>query len=142
MRNLPWMNRSKLRLGRETAPTEKLGHSSLWFKYVLLRNEVVQLLRQSKKNHLERMSNLGSKQFWKAVKYLMKTSSQVPTLKNGATETSSNTDKASLLNEVFFKNFNNTFPPLSEFDQQCFIADPLASAPRISFALSRNFLTY
>ena len=27
------------------------------------------------------------------------------------------------------KNFNTTFPPLSEFDQQCFIADPLASAP-------------
>jgi len=59
----------------------------------------------------------------------MKTSSQVPTLKNGPTETSSNTDKASLLNQVFSKNFNNTFPPLSEFDRQCFIDDPLASAP-------------
>jgi len=82
-----------------------------------LRNEVVQLLRQSKKNHLKRMANLGSKQFWKTIKYLKKTSSQVPTLKNGATEASSNTDKASLLNEIFSKNFNDALPPLSELDQ-------------------------
>jgi len=51
------------------------------------------------------MANLGSKQFWKTIKYLKKTSSQVPTLKNGATEASSNADKASLLNEIFSKNF-------------------------------------
>ena len=42
-----------------------------------------------------------------------KTSNQVPTLKNGATEASSNTDKASLLNEIFSKNFNDALPPLS-----------------------------
>jgi len=53
------------------------------------------------------MSNLGSKQFWKAVKYLMKTSSQVPTLKNGAAETSSNTDKASLVNEELQQHFSS-----------------------------------
>ena len=47
------------------------------------------------------MSNLGSKQFWKTIKYLNKTSSQVPTLKDGATEAVSNVDKASLVNELF-----------------------------------------
>ena len=75
------------------------------------------------------MSNLGSKQFWKTIKYLKKTSSQVPTLKNGATEASSNTDKASLLNEIFSKNFNDALPPLSELDCQCFLADPSSPPP-------------
>jgi len=51
----------------------------------------------------------------------MKTSSQVPTLKNGPTETSSNTDKASLLNEVclsqdvklgLWEYIANAWPPL------------------------------
>ena len=68
------------------------------------------------------MSNLGSK-------YLKKTSSQVPTLKNGATEASSNIDKASLFNEVFSMNFNDALPLLSESDHQCFLADPSSPPP-------------
>ena len=127
-RNLPWMNRwikSKIRkrnnIYRKARTT---ACSSLWSKHVSLRNEVVHLLRQSKKNHLKRMSKLGSKQFWKTIKYMKKTSTQVPTLKNGTREASSNMDKASLLNKVFSQNFNNTIPPLSELDCQCFIADP------------------
>ena len=55
---------------------------------------------------------------------MKKTSTQVPTLKNGTREASSNMDKASLLNKVFSVNFNNTIPPLSELDCQSFIADP------------------
>ena len=60
---------------------------------------------------------------------MKKTSSQVPTLKNIATEASSNIDKASLFSEVFSKNLNNTIPPLSESDRQCFIADPSSLPP-------------
>ena len=43
-------------------------------------------------------------------------------MKKGTREASSNMDKASLLNEVFSQNVNNTVPPLSELDCQCFIA--------------------
>ena len=79
------------------------------------------------------MANLGSKQFWKTIKYLKKTSSQVPTLKNGATEASTNTDKASLLNDIFSKNFNDALPPLSELDQwvgpSMLLADPSSPPP-------------
>ena len=77
------------------------------------------------------MSNLGSK-------YLKKTSSQVPTMKNGATEASSNIDKASLFNEVFSMNFSDALPPLSESDRQCFLADPSSPPPEISFAPNRR----
>jgi len=40
------------------------------------------------------MSSQGSKQFWQTVKFLKKTSSQIPTLKKGSDEISSNADKA------------------------------------------------
>ena len=123
-RNLPWVIKAKIRKRNSVyRKARTTSHSLLWSKYATLRNEVVQLLRQSKKNHLKRMSNLGSKQFWKTIKYLNKTSSQIPTLKDGATEAVSNVDKASLLNELFSKNFNDSIPPLSELDHQCFLAD-------------------
>ena len=34
-----------------------------------------------------------------------------------------------LLNEVFSKHVNDTIPPLSESDRQCFIADPSSLPP-------------
>ena len=91
----------------------------------------MQLLRQSKKNHLKSMSNLGSK-------YLKKTSSQVPTLKSVATEASSNIEKASLFSEVFSMNLNDALPLLSESDRQCFLADPSSPLPEDIFAPNRR----
>ena len=67
--NLPWTNRRiKAKIRKRNCVYRKARttcHSSLWSKYVSLRNKVVQLLRHSKKNHLKRMANLMSKQFWK-----------------------------------------------------------------------------
>lgn len=57
------------------------------------------------RDHLKRMSSQGSKQFWKSVKFLKKTSIQISTLKKGSDEISSNAGKASLLNEVLSQNF-------------------------------------
>ena len=104
-RNLPWMNKHiranirkrnmACRKGRET------GCPSVWKKYRTLRNQVVSMLRQSKRDHLKRMSSQGSKQFWKTVKFLKKTSSQIPTLKKGSDVMISNADKAACLNEFF-----------------------------------------
>lgn len=105
------------------------GRSSLWSKYTSLRNEVVKLLRQSKKEHLKRMSNLGSKQLWKTIKSAMKSCSQIPTLRCGSTVASSNTDKASLLNVVLSKNFNDSLPPLSRLDYQDFMVGPSTPPP-------------
>ena len=132
-RNLPWMNshiRAKIPKKNNTyRKARTTGRPSLWSNYRSLRNEVVQLLRQSKKHHLQRVSTLGSKHFWKTIKYLRKSSSQVPTLKQGSTEVTSNAEKASLLNDVFSSNFNDTIPPLSEIDCRNFIADSLSPPP-------------
>jgi len=99
---------------------KKTDCPSLRTKYKSLRNELVHLIRKAKKDHLKKMSKLGKKQFWRTVKFLKKTSSQVPTLKTESTTATSNVEKASLLNEVLSKNFNWDFPPLSERDCNCF----------------------
>ena len=73
---------------------------------------------------------------------MKKTSSQVPTLKNGATKALSNINKASLLNEVFSQNFNDAIPRLSGLDYQCLIADLHHHHLTISFALNRRVSIY
>ena len=135
--NLPWMNRhirskirkrnSAYRKGKET------GCPSIWKKYLSLRNQVVSMLRQSKRDHLKRMSSQGSKQFWKTVKFLKKTSSQIPTLKKGS-EISSNADKASLLNNIFSQNFNSSVSPLTRANSQHFMVSLSAIPPETIFA--------
>ena len=126
-RNLPWMNkhiRAKIkkrnvayRKGRKT------GCPSVWNKYRTLRNQVVSMLRQSKRDHLKKMSSQGSKHFWKTVKFLNKKSCQIPTLKKGSDVMTSNTDKAACLNEVFSLNFNSAVPSLTEDDSHKFLVD-------------------
>ena len=123
-RNLPWMNHNiKKKLRKRNwvyRKAKKTDCPSLRTKYKSLRNELVHLIRKAKKDHLKKMSKLGKKQFWRTVKFLKKTSSQVPTLKTESTTATSNVEKASLLNEVLSKNFNWDFPPLSELDCNCF----------------------
>ena len=69
-----------------TGKLKKTGNSSLWSKYTSLRNEVVNLIKQSKKDQLRKVAKQGTKQFWKTVKFLNKMSSQIPTLKKGSAE--------------------------------------------------------
>ena len=82
-RNLPWMNkhvRAKIRK-RNVAYRKgrKTRCPSVWNKNRTLRNQVVSMLRQSKRDHLKKLSSQGSKQFWKTVKFLNKKSCQIPT---------------------------------------------------------------
>ena len=129
--NLPWMNRNINQKEKQCYQERKgNGMPILVEKYRSLRNEVVNVLRQSKRDHLKRMSSQGSKQFWKTVKFLKKTSIQIPTLKKGSDEISSNAGKASLLNEVLSQNFNLAIPPLTEADSQHFMVNPSTIPPQ------------
>ena len=75
--NLPWRTGvSKLKRNNIYRKARATNDPTLWSRYTSLKNEVVQLLRQSKKGHLKKMSKLGSKQFWKTIKFLGKTSTQ------------------------------------------------------------------
>ena len=129
---LGWTGGLKQKSGRETASIGKLEQLAIHpcgLSTCHWGTKLYNCWDSQRRIAWERMSNLGSKQFWKIIKYLKKTSSQIPTLKIGATEASSNIDKASLLNEMFSKNFNDALPPLSELDRQCFLADPSSPPP-------------
>jgi len=58
------------------------------------QESAVNILRQSKRENLRKVSEQSSKQFWKTVKLLKKASSQIPTLKMDSNVASSNTAKA------------------------------------------------
>ena len=82
---------------------------------------------------MKKVSRQGCKQFWKTVKSLKKASSQIPTLKTDSIIASSNTAKASLLNDVFSQNFNTSTPPLTDIDYHHFMADPSSPYPEEIF---------
>ena len=64
--NLPWMNRNIMAKMRKRNSiyrrARKTGHPSLWIwkKYISLRNEVVTILRKSKREHLRKVSMLNA----------------------------------------------------------------------------------
>ena len=59
--NLPWMS-STIKAGkrkRNYRRARKTGCPSLWNKYTSLRNQVVNILRQSKREHLRKYQDRG-----------------------------------------------------------------------------------
>ena len=142
--NLPWMSstiKAKMRKRNSVyRRARKTGCPSLWNKYTSLRNQVVNVLRQSKRDHLRKVLGQWCKQFWKTVKLLKKASSQIPILKTDSGVASSNTAKASLLNEVLSQNFNRTIPPLANTDYHFLWLTLHQHFPRRSSALKKRFL--
>ena len=68
---------------------------------------------RAKATYFQNLSSRGQKEFWKAVKLLNKQDSSIPTLTNSAgVSIVSSSEKASLLNNFFFKCFNHDLPPL------------------------------
>ena len=142
--NFPWMSSTiKAKMRKRNSAyrrARKTGCPSLWNKYNSLRYQVVNILRQSKREHLRKVSGQGCKQFWKTVKLLKNASSQTPTLKTDSGVAFSNTAKASLLNEVLSQNFNRTIPPLANTDYHFFMADPSSTFPEEIFCTEEEVL--
>ena len=57
-----------------------------------------------------------SRKFWKAIKYLNKQQSTIPTLQQGEQTASTDQQKAALLNSYFSACFNRSHPPPAAFD--------------------------
>ena len=82
-------------------------------KYKEAHSLVVSLLHQSIATYFQNLSSRGQKEFWKAVKLLNKQDSSIPTLTDSTgVSIVSSSEKASLLNNFFFKCFNHDLPPL------------------------------
>jgi len=97
---------------------KQLKTSASWLKYKVTHNKLVSDLRRAKKSHMEKLSNLSSnaKKFWSAVKKLSTSSPSIPTLTLDGSVASSESEKATMLNQFFSSCLNRSVPPLDISD--------------------------
>ena len=113
---MPWLTTNITRHIRKRNAAKKSGKSEHHSKFRKLRNKVVKLMGSAKSSYFQRLNPKDQKQFWKAIKYLNKQQSSIPTLHYQDTAAESNSEKANLLNEFFSACFNRDIPPLSPAD--------------------------
>jgi len=74
------------------------------------------MLRNGKKLFFQSLNCHNNKQFWKAKKYLRKQISSIPTLSHNNVTSSTDQDKANMLNSFFSTCFNRSQPALEAID--------------------------
>ena len=105
-RNLPWLRKNiKNAMNKRDAVFKETGYSA---KY-----RVTNMLRRAKPDYFKHLNPRDSKRFWKAVKYLNKQQSTIPTLQQGELTAKTDLDKAETLNSFFSSCFNDSHPPLT-----------------------------
>ena len=109
-KNLPWLSKKLVQSMRKRNHLYRLGKVSGDFsKYKHARNKTVTLLRNAERNFFKRLNPKKSKDFWRAVKYLRKSKSVIPSLvSNTGTPANTSTDKANMLNQFFSQCFNHS----------------------------------
>ena len=112
-RNLPWLNKPIVKLMRKRNQLFKRAkRSGNFHQYRLARNRTLTQLRKAKKKYFRKLNPKDPKKFWKAIKYLNKNKSSIPTLSLEDKIAHSDADKANLLNSFFTDCFNNSHPPI------------------------------
>ena len=119
-RDVPWLTKNITRHIRMRnaafQAAKRSAKPAQYSKFRRLGNKVVKMIQNAKSSYFKNLNPSNKKQFWKAVKYLNKQQSTIPTLHHHDTAAESNSEKASLLNECFSACFNRDTPPLSSAD--------------------------
>lgn len=107
-KNLPWLTKKLINSIKKRNRLYKQGKlSGNLSKYRLKRNKVTSELRLARRNFFQKLNPRKPKEFWRAMKYLNKCQSNIPTLiDEDGIEASSGSQKADLLNLFFSKCFN------------------------------------
>ena len=115
-KNLPWLTKRLIRSIQKRNLLYKRGKiSGDLSKYRIMRNRVTSELRQAKRNFFQLIDPKKPKEFWKAVKFLNKQQSSVPSLTDeDGNEAHTSFQKADMLNSFFSKCFNPLSAPLDE----------------------------
>ena len=83
--NLPWLTKNIIQLIRRRNlffKKAKKSMSEVYIqKYKRLRNKIVNLLRNKKKEYFNRLATAGNKEFWKTIKLLNKNRDTIPALR-------------------------------------------------------------
>ena len=89
-----------------------IDDSAVHQKYKKARNRVTFLLRIANRSYMQGLDPSDKKKFWKTVKHLIKKPSSPPVLSRNGSVTSSNVEKADMLNSFFGECLNQSLPSL------------------------------
>ena len=116
-KNLPWLNRKLVTsMKKRNLLYRRAKRSGDFTKYKSAWNKLVSDIRKAKSTFFKKLNPRNPKEFWRAVKFLNKKQSSIPTLSSDSCEASTGPEKANLLNIFFSKCFNQSVPPLSKDD--------------------------
>ena len=116
-KNLPWLNRKLVTsMKKRNLLYRRAKRTGDFSKYRAARNKVTRDMRKAKSTFFKKLNPKNPKEFWRAVKFLNKKQSSIPTLSDDSREASTGSEKANLLNDYFSKCFNSAVPPLSNVD--------------------------
>ena len=136
---LPWLNHNIARCIRKCNNAFRAYKRSPNYntanRYKLLHNSVVSMIRKSRSTYFKNLNTSNKKQFWKTIKYLSKQKSTIPTLSSNDVSASTDSSKASTLNDFFSSCFNSAVPPLTQLtppsdENLPIIARMTSSAPK------------
>ena len=121
-RNLPWINPTicqaiKRRNSLFKSLYKRSGSSFKLLQYKFIRNRIVSEVRKAKLEFFKRLQGVDAKTFWKLFKLLTRKESSIPALLGpNSTLVTNDVQKADILNNQFFSNFNHTVPSLTSRD--------------------------
>ena len=121
-KNLPWLSKGLVNSIKRRNLLYKRGKvSGNLSRYKLMRNKVTCDLRKAKKAYFQKINPKKPKEFWRAVKYLSKQQSSIPTLMDeDGNEALTGAQKADMLNKFFSKCFNRRSAPLEAWSESDF----------------------
>ena len=110
---MPWLTKNisrHIRMHNAAFQTAmKSAKPAQFFKYKKLRNKVVKMVKSAKSSYFKNLNPRNKKCFWKAIKYLNKQQSTIPTLTYQDTTAKCDSEMASLLNEFFSACFKQRY---------------------------------
>ena len=104
-------------------------------RYKMLRNSVVSMIRKSRKAYFRNLNPSNKKLFWKSIKCLSKQKSAFPTLSLNDTSASTDSAKATMLNNFFSSCLNTAVPPLSQQSDPPVTVQMTSSAQKMKWQL-------
>ena len=117
-KNVPWMNNGKAIEKRDALfhVAKHSGKLSDRAKYNTQRNKVVSMIRQSKQSFFEKIDLANSNNFWRSVRRLNLQQLSILILQSNGVSVESSANKATVLNNYFYNNFNRDFSALHSSD--------------------------
>ena len=91
---------------------KRCKNPSIFQKYRAARNRVTALIRLNKTKFFQSLKCSDLKDFWKAIKFLNKQETTIPTLIHNGSSYEASCDKANVLNCYFQQCFNKDVPAL------------------------------